>query len=511
MDVRWLILIPALAWGQLESAMHKEMVLGDLAGAIADYRAYLSKQDGKPRAAAARAMLHLAECEEKIGDRNAAQRTYMRLSREYADQSEAAQAKEKLFHWMEPVAGPRNLSFEKGEIGKIPPGWFSHAAELTRSGCRSSRCAVVHEASDLTQTFNAAAYRGKTIRLRAWVRVDPEDRARLWVRVERANRQTGFLSERPVRSRAWTLYEISGDVDDDAQSLTFGVMVSETAQAWIDGVSFQAETDSDPETARARAALQRIYQSEGRAELKSVRLSGADAIVTARREDASNVYTLHETWNRIGAGWKMAESKVSGVAPRAVPTSPDEARAVTAELRDLSKPLAVIESGRVYYDLAVDGFAAFGRAVGEARVVATAVPGEMRIELTKYLIAQKGFLSIDADAPDDELARWVRAFNRAKHAAVRFGKPGGEKSIVWTDNDGAARMRGAGVFTIGFMARGEPAMLFLDLRAVDANSALGKWIATPHAFEGDRVEVLEKSYDALIFSDARAIVAENKN
>ncbi len=403
----WLLMAVLLGVDPLESAIHKEMVLGDLPGAIAAYRAFLAHPDGKTRAQIAQAMVHLARCQEQTGDRNAAQRTYMRLSRDYSDQPEiAAEARAKLFHWMDPVAGPRNLAFEKGEPGKVPPGWFSHSAEWTRTGCRGRACVVVSGPSDpsdvgagaISQTFAATAYRGRAIRLRAWLRVeaaDPLDRAQMWIRVERVNRQTGFFNDmpdRPARSASWTRYEIAGEVDDDAQSLTFGVMVSGNARVWIDGVSFEAESDSDPETLRARAALAKIYNADGRAQFKSVRLNGAGAIVTARSEDASNVYTLRETWTHNAGAWKLAESKITAVQPRARPVSAEEARAVAAELRDHSAPLAVVEGGHTYYDLAGEGFAAFGKSVGDARlVVLGGGDAELRSRLTRYLAAERDF------------------------------------------------------------------------------------------------------------------------
>ena len=563
---------------QLQSAIHKEMVLGDLAGAVSEYRSFLAAENGKTRAMAARAMLHLAQCQEKLGDRNTAQRTYMRLARDYGDQTEiAAQARDKLFHWMEPLAGPRNLAFEKGETGKVPSGWFSHSAELTHTGCRSGACAVVQGSDDpadadagaMRQTFSAVAYRGKTVRLRAWLRMespDPLDRAQMWLRVERSNRQTGFfdnMADRPVRAASWTLYEISGDIDDDAQSVTFGVMVSGKARVWIDGVSFQATPGSDAETNRARAAIQKIYLAEGRAKFKSIRVSGGEAIVTARREDAANVYTLRETWNRSGDGWKRSESSITATRPIAPLTSAEETRAVAAELRDRAVPLGIVERGRTFYDLAPEGFAAFGKSVGGARVVALSDSigvahevFELKRRLVEYLVKEKGFTTVaiersgvDARAVDRyvktgqgdprvaseeilDLIRWMRAFHKSpgNHAVLTFGA-GGDKAVIWTTGPrggaysvaftvhrGEVRTEKGAQFSIPASAEGSGdsvlsaarvPLFFLDLRSVPEASALGRWIAAPHSFFGvegggekddpQRVEVLSRSYDGLIF------------
>jgi hypothetical protein len=505
------------------------MVLGDLPGAIADYRSFLASPNEKNRSIAASAMLHLAQCQEKLGDRNAAQRTYMRISREYTDQADiAAQAKEKLFHWMEPVARPRNLAFEKGEVGKIPAGWFSHSAVLTRSGCRTPSCAVLDTPGDLMQTFSASAYRGKTVRIKASIR---SEEARLWLRMERNNRQFATFMSPAIRSTSWTQSEISADVDDDAQSLTLGITAS--LRAWVESVSFVI-ADSDPETLRARAALQKIYDSEGRATLRSIRLDGVKAIVTARREDPSTVYTLRETWTRSAAGWKLIDSNTIDAQPRPQPTSPEQERAIAAELRGRAVALGAVEGGQAFYDLGALGFAAFGRSLGEARtVILGGAPGELKVRLTEYLIEQNGFSNIAIEGEPGplnrylqtgsqsalgpewnsaeilDLLRWARAFNKTRDRRVIFSRFDGsaQSGVMWTDNDTAARLRGPGVFSAATIVR-DPVLagthmplFFLDLRSVPAGSELARWLAAPHVFDSDRVEILSKSYDGLIFID----------
>jgi Tol biopolymer transport system component len=72
----------------LEKAQKLELVDGDLKGAIATYETILSVQ-GVPRAVAARALLHLGECHEKLGHAEA-RKAYERLVRDFADQAEEA-------------------------------------------------------------------------------------------------------------------------------------------------------------------------------------------------------------------------------------------------------------------------------------------------------------------------------------------------------------------------------------------------------------------------------------
>ena len=51
---------------QLKAAQHKEEVEGDLKGAIEQYRKVVA--DTRDRALAARALVHMAECYQKLGD-----------------------------------------------------------------------------------------------------------------------------------------------------------------------------------------------------------------------------------------------------------------------------------------------------------------------------------------------------------------------------------------------------------------------------------------------------------
>ncbi|MBI5085441.1 MAG: PD40 domain-containing protein [Acidobacteria bacterium] len=78
-----------------ERARQKENVQGDLKGAIDIYRQVVARH-GKDRAVAARAILLMAQCYEKLGQTEA-RKLYEDLTRNYADQPEAAsQARTRL-------------------------------------------------------------------------------------------------------------------------------------------------------------------------------------------------------------------------------------------------------------------------------------------------------------------------------------------------------------------------------------------------------------------------------
>src|SRR5438093_13282798 len=68
----------------LRAAMEKETVQGDLKGAIEQYKKIAQSKD---RSIAARAIVRMAECYQKLGDAEA-QKLYERVLREYVDQKE---------------------------------------------------------------------------------------------------------------------------------------------------------------------------------------------------------------------------------------------------------------------------------------------------------------------------------------------------------------------------------------------------------------------------------------
>src|SRR5262249_5785135 len=70
----------------LRAAMETETVKGGLKGAIEHYNKIAQ---GKDRALAAKALVRMAQCYQKLGDAEAS-RIYERVVREFADQKEAA-------------------------------------------------------------------------------------------------------------------------------------------------------------------------------------------------------------------------------------------------------------------------------------------------------------------------------------------------------------------------------------------------------------------------------------
>jgi thioredoxin-like negative regulator of GroEL len=81
--------------GLLRAAIEKEDVAGDLEGAMALYRQIIAEH-GQNRPVAARALLRLGGCHEKLGQVEAG-KAYERLVAEYPDQAqEVARARDRL-------------------------------------------------------------------------------------------------------------------------------------------------------------------------------------------------------------------------------------------------------------------------------------------------------------------------------------------------------------------------------------------------------------------------------
>src|SRR5437867_8070773 len=96
---------------QLQAAINKEVVEGDLKGAIEQYKKIAQ---GANRPAAAKALVHMGECYERLGDAEA-RTAYERVIRDFADQKEvSAQARGRLALLGGPARrGPASVSMRR--------------------------------------------------------------------------------------------------------------------------------------------------------------------------------------------------------------------------------------------------------------------------------------------------------------------------------------------------------------------------------------------------------------
>ncbi len=383
-------------------------------------------------------------------------------------------------------SGPVNLDFESGETGQAPSGWIvpptlqqaGYSAELRREGCRGGTgCAVVlvpasqsrQAFGNLMQQIDASPYRGQTVRLSAWVRLEAAestDRAQLWFRVDRQGGQMGFfdnMGSRPITSPEWRLYSIRGEIDADARLINFGLMSFGTGRAWLDDVTLEVipasaskiDTDAalrsiqqlygqiDSATERgdletlmkvalpdatvvalgrelpfrtiidsAKGQLQQGAKLTSRTTIASIRAVGDDVIVVVRNEggysssSGRNAYvsTSNDTWTLTTEGWRLRKSVPVSARPVAALTDPETSAKLAAEIKRYATPLVTVQAGNKTDDLA-----AFGKAVGGARIVALGEAShgtreffQMKHRLLEYLVKEKGFtvFAIEANWPE---------------------------------------------------------------------------------------------------------------
>jgi hypothetical protein len=102
----------------------------------------------------------------------------------------------------------------------------------------------------LTQTVKATMYRGKPVRLRAWLRTEvARGAAQLWLRVNRPEASKSFFddqADRAVRASEWTRSETALAVGKDAESIDFGVRSLSGGTVWLREVSLDVVSDGGP-------------------------------------------------------------------------------------------------------------------------------------------------------------------------------------------------------------------------------------------------------------------------
>lgn len=162
-------------------------------------------------------------------------------------------------------AEPRNLSFEdpmEAAAGR-PPGWWfmQHAGEtsfefaiddqVAKEGKRSLRIKRIGKQpwGMVSQTVRADRFRGKRVRLTAFLRlenVEPYGSGALreWsgaVLVLRSQGALDDMRDRPLRgTKPWTRVSAEIDVPPMASVIEFGAMLSGTGTLWVDTFKLEA-------------------------------------------------------------------------------------------------------------------------------------------------------------------------------------------------------------------------------------------------------------------------------
>jgi hypothetical protein len=210
---------------QLQEAIHKEEVVGDLRGAIELYKSILMLGTGN-RNTDGTALLRIGECQEKLGQSEAAKRTYARVVLQFGDQ----------------------LGIRKEARGRLE-------TLMPRNGQGEGRGFGVG-----TANFPVNAAAGKHLKYSGYIRTEgvTEGWAGLWWRVD-GEPGTAALAFDNMNNRGasgttpWTRYEIELDIPAGAKNINFGVLHDGNGTAWFD--TLRVELDGVPYTDNANFDL----------------------------------------------------------------------------------------------------------------------------------------------------------------------------------------------------------------------------------------------------------------
>ena len=135
----------------------------------------------------------------------------------------------------------------------MPKGWFGGSANaggyesgIDRAVFHGGKAAAFvrmtaegpGEFGTLTQSISAGPYRGKRIRLSAFIKTrDAAAGAGLWMRIDGAGAMLAFdnMEARRIKgTNDWTRAEIVLDVTDKARAIVFGLLFIGRGKAWVD-------------------------------------------------------------------------------------------------------------------------------------------------------------------------------------------------------------------------------------------------------------------------------------
>ena len=222
------------------------------------------------------------------------------------------------------------------------PGGISLAAGPYTAG-RTNRAAAAAPGNPtaftaFAQVMQAAPHQGKTIRLRARVRVTNPDAgaAGLWLRVDRPNQATGFfdnMQDRPVRSAEWREYQIQGPVAADATGIVGGLLTNGAVTgeydgfelAVLDGTTWTTIPMPNAGFEDGSSAAPDSWQRMGSAPSPRVTVESGGA--------AEGTRFLRVTAVPSGTGTTPAAAPVAGAAPRNAYSDVDLGSGLKARVR----------------------------------------------------------------------------------------------------------------------------------------------------------------------------------
>lgn len=138
-----------------------------------------------------------------------------------------------LVGWVEPTGNPPRYRFAADER--------EHHSGRVAASISCTLCTAEPPAT-LMQTIRADDYRGRHLRLAAYVKsADVQRWAGLWMRVDSHGRRGVAFDNMKARAisgtTGWTRYEIVLDVPDDGAQIAFGVLLAGDGRVWADSVT----------------------------------------------------------------------------------------------------------------------------------------------------------------------------------------------------------------------------------------------------------------------------------
>ncbi len=142
-------------------------------------------------------------------------------------------------------AGNNTDDFETGVDRRI-----RHSGKA--SGYIKSKGSEPEGTGTMRQAIKAEMYRGKRVRMSAYVRVEKiEGRANLWMRVDGDDRTLGSanMEDKPiVGTTAWKKYELVLDIPAHGANIVFGIRLQGKGLAWVDDFQFEVVDNNVPTT-----------------------------------------------------------------------------------------------------------------------------------------------------------------------------------------------------------------------------------------------------------------------
>jgi hypothetical protein len=156
---------------------------------------------------------------------------------------------------------PFNMDFEESDPGQIAIGWelpgnyvkMNYLTSVTdQNPYKGKYCLSLSNETSykpgmygaVIQTIDASQYRGKKVYFLAAVKANIEPNkgsAHLLIRVLKSNQELGFIytmEDNPITINEWKIYRIEGEIDKDAEVVSYGLMLRGTGFAYIDAAEF---------------------------------------------------------------------------------------------------------------------------------------------------------------------------------------------------------------------------------------------------------------------------------